>query len=304
MSNMTAGPMTESEVARISRHFYAPDGLRLHFLEYGSRTAPATPVVCLPGLTRPADDFDRLAQAIAGSAGGPRRRVLAVDYRGRGRSDWDPDWSHYSLPVEHQDILATLAAAEVTSAVFVGTSRGGLHIMLLAAANPALVRAAVINDIGPVIEPAGLLRIKSYVGKLPPLTSWRQAVDFLRQGACRDFANVPEADLETYARQTFAEESGRFRLRYDPALAHTLENFTPESPPPEPLWPQFEALANVPLLGIRGEHSDILSPATFAEMARRHPTFQSLVVEGQGHPPLLLDAPTISTIANFVAQVP
>ncbi len=296
--------MTDSGVSRISRHFYAPDGLRLHFLEYGLRSAPATPVICLPGLTRTADDFDRLARAICGAADGRRRRVVAVDYRGRGGSDWDPDWSHYNLQVEHQDILATLAAAEVSSAIFIGTSRGGLHIMLLAAAQLALLRAAVINDIGPVIEPAGLMRIKSYVGKLPALTSWGEAIDFLRQSACLHFTNVPEADWEAYARQTFAEENGRFRLRYDPALARTLDGLTPESPPPEPLWPQFEALASVPVLGIRGEHSDILSPATFAEMGRRHPAFQSLLVEGQGHPPLLLDTPTISAIASFVARFP
>jgi pimeloyl-ACP methyl ester carboxylesterase len=296
--------MTDFDVTRISRHFYAGDGLRLHFLEYGLRIAPATPVVCLPGLTRTAEDFDRLAQAIVGAANGPRRRVIAIDYRGRGRSDWDPDWSRYNMQVEQQDILATLAAAEITNAIFIGTSRGGLHIMLLAAAQPRLLRAAVINDIGPVIEPAGLLRIKSYVGKLPPLASWSEAVDFLRHSACLHFTNVPEADWETYARQTFAEEDGRFRLRYDPALARTLDAFTPDAPPPEPLWPQFAALAGIPVLGIRGEHSDLLSPATFAEMGRRHPAFQSLVVEGQGHPPLLLDGPTISAITNFVARLP
>jgi pimeloyl-ACP methyl ester carboxylesterase len=296
--------MTDLSVSRISRHFYAHDGLRLHFLEYGLRTAPATPVVCLPGLTRTAEDFDRLARAIAGAANGPRRRVLAVDYRGRGGSDWDPDWSHYNLAVEQEDILATLAAAEVTDAIFVGTSRGGLHIMLLATARPQLLRGAVINDIGPLIERAGLMRIKSYIGKLPTLTSWSEAIDFLRQSACLHFTNVPAADWESYARQTFAEEDGRFRLRYDPALARTLDTFTPEAPPPEPLWPQFEALASIPVLGIRGERSDLLSAETFAEMGRRHPAFQSLVVEGQGHPPLLLDAPTISTIANFIARLP
>lgn len=293
--------MATSFVTRVSRHFYAADGLRLHFVEYGLRTAPATPVVCLPGLTRTADDFERLAESIAAD---PRRRVIALDYRGRGRSDWDPDWSHYNLAVEQEDILATLAAAEVTNAIFIGTSRGGLHIMLLAAARPALLRAAVINDIGPVIEPAGLLRIKSYIGRLPPLTSWSEAIAFLRQSACLHFTNVPDEDWQAYARQTFAEEDGRFRLRYDPALARTLDTFTPESPSPEPLWPQFEALADIPLLGIRGEHSDILSAKTFAEMARRHPAFQSFVVAGQGHPPLLLDAPTIAAIANFVGRFP
>jgi pimeloyl-ACP methyl ester carboxylesterase len=292
--------MTYSDAKNVSRYVAAP---RLHYLEYGARRASATPVVCLPGLTRNAEDFDRLARVLAApSAGGSGRRVLALDYRGRGRSGWDKDWRHYDLKFEHLDILATLAAAEVTSAIFIGTSRGGLHIMLLAFAQPWLLRGAVLNDIGPVIDMAGLMRIKSYVGKLPRLRSWKAAIDFLRQSACKHFTNVAEADWETYARQTFAAKKGRFQLRYDPALARTLDAVTPESPLPE-IWPQFEALKGIPVLGIRGENSDILSPATLAEMAKRHTAFEQLIVKGQGHAPLLLDAATISAIADFVGRI-
>lgn len=290
------------EVSRVSRYTPASDGLRLHYLEYGPRSDPRTPVVCLPGLTRNAEDFDRLARVLAAPAGGTGRRVLAMDYRGRGRSDWDPDWTHYNLQIEHADILTALAAAEVASAIFIGTSRGGLHIMLLAASQPSLLRGAVINDIGPLIDPSGLMRIKSYVGKLPTLTSWKDAIDLLHQSACAHFTNVSAEDWQTYARMTFTEEHGKFKLRYDPALARTLDALTPDAPPPD-LWPQFQALAAVPVLGIRGENSDVLSAATFAEMARRHPALESLLVKGQGHPALLLDAPTISAIANFVERV-
>jgi pimeloyl-ACP methyl ester carboxylesterase len=288
---------------RFSRFIQSADGLRLFYLEYGSRADPATPVVCLPGLSRSADDFDRLAQILAAPSGGRSRRVLALDYRGRGRSGHDPDWTHYSLPVEHADILATLAAAEVTNAIFIGTSRGGLHIMMLAATQPALLRAAVINDIGPVVERAGVERIKSYVGKMPELTSWAAAVAWFRATAGAHFNAVADADWEIYARQTFTEENGRLQLRYDPALARSLEAMDTNQPLPD-LWPQFEALAKIPILGIRGENSDILSPATFAEMARRHPNFESLVVKGQGHAPLLLDDLTIAKIAEFVGRIP
>jgi pimeloyl-ACP methyl ester carboxylesterase len=293
----------QSEVNRISRFAHSFDGLRLHFLEYGPRSDPQTPVVCLPGLTRSAEDFDRLARVLATPPSGRRRRVLALDYRGRGRSDWDLDWTHYNLQVEHADILATLAAAEVANAIFIGTSRGGLHVMLLAAAQPSLIRGAVINDIGPAIEFAGVMRIKSYVGKLPPLTSWKNAIDFLRQNACAHFTNVTDSDWDTYARMTFVEERGQIKLRYDPTLARTLDAVTPDAPMPE-LWPQFEALANVPVLGIRGENSDILSPAIFAQMAARHPAFEKLIVAGQGHPTLLLDTPTNSAIAEFIERIP
>jgi pimeloyl-ACP methyl ester carboxylesterase len=298
-----ASKMTTSlEANRTSRTALASDGLRLHYLEYGPRFDLQIPVVCLPGLTRSAEDFDRIARVLAAAPNGRGRRVLALDYRGRGRSDWDPDWTHYNLQVEHQDILATLAAAEVTNAIFIGTSRGGLHIMMLGALQPLLMRGAVINDIGPVVEMAGVMRIKSYVGKLPPLSSWKDAIDLLRKSACAYFTDVSREDWETYARQTFAEEGGRFALRYDPALARTLDAVTVDAPMP-PLWPQFEALAGIPVLGIRGENSDILSPETFAEMGRRHPRFEACVVKGQGHAPLLLDAPTISAIAEFVGRI-
>lgn len=295
--------MTDSSgVSRTSRFAYAPDGLRLHYFEYGSGSDTSVPVVCLPGLARTAEDFDRLARALVAPATGRKRRVLALDYRGRGGSAWDPDWTHYNLQVEHQDILATLAAAKVTNAIFIGTSRGGMHIMVLAAAGPSLLRAAVINDIGPVIEMAGLMRIKGYVGIVPSLGSWKEAVDLFRRTAGAHFTNVSDADWEIYARHTFVEDNGRLRLRYDPALARTLEAVSADAPLPE-MWPQFEALAGAPVLGIRGENSDILSPATFAEMAKRHPDFTPLIVKGQGHAPLLLDAPTISAIAEFVRRV-
>ena len=144
----------------------ARDGLRLHVREHGERTAPGLPVVCLPGLARTTADFDVLASALAGDAGRPRR-VLALDYRGRGLSDHDPDPDHYAIPVELDDVLSVLTARAVASAVFVGTSRGGLIVMALAAARPGAIAGAVLNDIGPVIETQGLMRIKGYVGKLP-----------------------------------------------------------------------------------------------------------------------------------------
>ncbi|MBI3275908.1 MAG: alpha/beta hydrolase, partial [Methylocystis sp.] len=237
------------------------------------------------------------------SADGAGRRVLALDYRGRGLSDWDPEWAHYNLEVEQQDILATLAAAKVRSAVFIGTSRGGVHIMRLAAARPELLRAAVINDIGPTVELAGLLRIKDYVGKLPQPASFREAVALVRRLAGAYFTNLPDADWETYVQHTFVEQDGRWRAQYDPAVAHALDSVGADKPPTQ-FWPQFAALARVPVLGIRGSNSDLLSPETFAEMQKRHPAFEALIVEGQGHAPLLLDAPTIAAIMEFIGRCP
>jgi pimeloyl-ACP methyl ester carboxylesterase len=270
------------------------DGLRLHARDYGG--GEGLPVICLPGLRRRAADFDALAQALAGAG----RRVLALDYRGRGGSDRDSDWQHYSLPVESGDIQQVLAACGVDRAVFVGTSRGGLHIMLLAAFRPGLVAAAVLNDIGPVIEPEGLAHIRAYLGKVPPLASLADAVAALQATMADDFTGLTDADWAAYARLTFRQPDGSFGPNYDLALAHTMDDVDLDQPLPT-LWPQFEALAGAPLLVVRGANSRLFSAATCAEMARRHPGCETFVVAGQGHPPLLLDRPSIARLCSFVA---
>src|SRR5713101_3016806 len=144
----------------------AQDGLKLHVQEWGSRAAPALPVVCLPGLARTVADFEPLATALSGDSKAPHR-VLARDSRGRGKSQYDGNPANYNLRVELADLLAVLTALEIPQAAFVGTSRGGILAMLLAAARPTAIAGCVLNDIGPVIDPKGLMRIKSYVGKLP-----------------------------------------------------------------------------------------------------------------------------------------
>ena len=144
----------------------ASNRLRLHVRCYGPRSAETLTVVCLPGLARTADDFDTLAEALAGDAAMPRR-VLALDYRGRGRSDYDRNPANYNFQTELADVLAVLTALDGLPAVFIGTSRGGILAMLLAALRPTAIAGVVLNDIGPVVEPKGLVRIKGYVGKLP-----------------------------------------------------------------------------------------------------------------------------------------
>jgi pimeloyl-ACP methyl ester carboxylesterase len=288
--------MSVSDSPRNSRFVAARDGLLLHYLDYPAHS-PATPVVCLPGLTRSAEDFDPLARALAARG----RRVLSLDYRGRGESQWDPDWTHYELNVEEADIFTALTDASIERAVFIGTSRGGIHTMRIAQNRPGLICAAVLNDIGPRIELAGLLRIKRYVGKLPPLASITDAVALIRMTAGAYFSGVSAQEWEIYARQTFVEKDGRTVLRYDPELGHLLDSVEPDIEP-ENFWSAFEALKSVPVLGIRGGNSDLLSPECFAEMARVHPNFQSLTVEGQGHAPLLLDQPTTNAIVAFVER--
>jgi pimeloyl-ACP methyl ester carboxylesterase len=277
----------------------ARDGLRLHTRVYGPDQAPGLPVVCLSGLARNAADFHELASALATGERG--RRVLALDYRGRGRSDYAPDPAQYAIPVEADDVLQVLAAEGVSEAVFVGTSRGGLVTMALAVQHPPLVRGAVLNDIGPVIETRGLVRIKGYVGKLPLPRTFDEATEILRTRFLEQFPRFSEADWQAVARATWREHEGGLALDYDPALSTTMDSFDPEVPVP-PFWPLFEGLKHVPVLAIRGGHSDLLSAETLEAMAAAHPGLETLVVPDEGHAPRLREPFVITAIARLVGR--
>jgi len=284
----------------VSAFISAPDGLRLHARCYGRRSANSLPVVCLPGLARTEADFEVLATALASDATCPRR-VIALDYRGRGRSQYDSDAAHYNFQVELADVLAVITALDAARAVFIGTSRGGILTMLLAAVRPTAIAGAVLNDIGPVIEPKGLMRIKGYVGKLPQPRSFEEGAEILRRLFDAQFPKLTADDWLASARRTFREENGALVPAYDVKLAETLEGVEFEKPLP-PLWPQFAALGQTPLMVIRGANSDILSAATVEAMQARCPNMQSIEVPDQGHAPLLAEPDIIGRIGEFVAR--
>jgi len=235
----------------------APDGLKLHVRCHGPRLAPSVPVVCLPGLTRTAVDFDDLASALASSSETPRR-VLAVDYRGRGLSGYDRDPRNYNLGTELADLRAVLTALDVAPAVFVGTSRGGILTMLLASAQPTAIVGVILNDIGPVIEPTGLARIKSYVGKLPQPKSFEEGAEIFRRLFGQHFTRLTDEEWLGYSRRSFKIEQHRLVPTYDGQLAKTLEDIDFDRPLP-PMWTQFDSLARIPLMVLRGQNSDLLS---------------------------------------------
>lgn len=278
----------------------ARDGLRLHAREYGPRGARRLPAVCLPGLARTAADFEALATALAGDAARPRR-VIAIDYRGRGLSDYDRNPDNYNFQNEMADVLAVLTALGAMPALFVGTSRGGILSMMLAAQRPTALAGVVLNDIGPVIDPKGLMRIKGYVGKLPQPRNYEEGAEILRRLFSAQFPRLTEADWLAAAQRTFTEKKGMLVPAYDPRLARTLEGVGFDRPLPT-LWQEFDALANLPVMVIRGALSDLLTPETIRAMAARRTAMETLEVPDEGHAPLLADTNTLTRIADFAAR--
>jgi pimeloyl-ACP methyl ester carboxylesterase len=279
----------------------AADGLRLHVREYGAPdpNAPGRPpVICLPGLTRTAADYHDLARALAGDPARPRR-VLAVDYRGRGSSDYDPDPSKYAIPVEMADLLAVMTALAAMPAVLIGTSRGGLITMTLAAVRPDVIAGAVLNDIGPVVDTTGLVRIKGYVGQGGAPATIEEAASALASVHGAQFPDYTRDDWIGMASRAWRRENGRLVSTYDPALSRAVAAFSAETPIP-PMWQAFDALIGVPVMVIRGELSDILSAGTVAEMKARRPDLETIEVPRQGHAPLLAEPWIAAKIANFV----
>jgi pimeloyl-ACP methyl ester carboxylesterase len=275
----------------------AQDGLRLHVREYGLRASSSLPVVCLPGLARTVADFKTLATELA--SGPPARRVIAIDSRGRGQSEYDSNPENYNVAVELGDVVTVLTALGVGPAVFVGSSRGGILTMLLAVAHPNSIAGAVLHDIGPVIEPKGLARIKSYVGKLPQPRSYAEGAEVLRRLFDAQFPKIGPEQWLAYAQRTWKTEDGELTPTYDIRLARTLAEVDIERPLPT-IWNEFQALSRVPVLVIRGANSDILSAETVTAMAARHPDMKVIVVPDQGHVPLF-DRETIPPIATFAA---
>ena len=276
----------------------AHDGLRLHVENYGSRSDPGLPVVCLPGLTRTTADFEELAPVLA-SDSGPKRRVIAIDSRGRGLSGYDENPGNYNVAVELADVASVLTALAIGPAVFIGSSRGGILTTLMGVTNPAAIAGAVLHDIGPVIEPAGLARIKSYVGKLPEPRSFPGGAEILQRLFGEQFPKLTMQDWLAAARRAWREDNGVMTPTYDVRIADTLVDVDVSKPLP-PLWKEFDALAGRPMLVVRGGNSNILSAETVVAMEAAHPGLQVIEVPDQGHVPILAGVLN-KRIAQFVS---
>ncbi len=273
------------------------DGLKLHARDYGDRTSNALPVLCLPGLTRNAHDFHELALHLAYNDKHPRR-VVSLESRGRGRSDWDTNWRNYDSQIEANDVLSVMPALGLGHVGIVGTSRGGILALIIAVMRPGVMAGVVLNDIGPVLGAKGLARIKGYVGKTPPVHNWEDAARLIKTLNEGQFPYLDNDAWMGFAKRSYVEKDGEIAPAYDPNLARPFEDLD-LSKPVTTLWPQFEALRNIPTLVIRGENSDLLDETTLVEMGQRHNKMETLEIKEEGHAPLLMDSISIGKISSF-----
>lgn len=273
----------------------SPDGLRLHARDYGPETSQHLPLICLPGLTRNARDFEPVAAHLASQG----MRVIAVDSRGRGGSAWDPRPQNYNVMVELDDVHGLLDLLELSRVNVMGTSRGGVLMMISALKRPDLFEKAILNDIGPKVELEGLLKIKAQIGRDLGALTWEKATFALSVSQGSLFPRLEPAAWERYARRLWRDVNGTPVPDYDPALRATTASLTPETQLPEN-WDGFLALTRRPTLVLRGSLSDILSVDTLNEMRKRAPGLHVHEVIDEAHVPLLEDAPTLDAITRFL----
>jgi pimeloyl-ACP methyl ester carboxylesterase len=279
-----------------ARTFTAQDGLKIYFREYGAENASGTPVICVPGLTRSSKDFAELAEKLSAE-----RRILCIDLRGRGQSEYDSNLQNYQPGAYINDILAMMTVADVHKAVFIGTSLGGVLTMALAAARPTAIAGAILNDIGPEIDPKGLARIASYVGKMAPVTSWEEAAKQIGTLNAEIYPDFGADDWMRFARRTFAEDAqGLPKADYDPKIGDAMRQGGGGA---GDAWAQFKALQNIKTLVIRGEISDILSAETMSKMQQTNSDTETLTVPRVGHVPMLEEEPSFGAIERFLSAV-
>jgi len=276
--------------------WWSRDGIRLHYREYAG-PADKPPVLCFPGLTRNARDYEALAERLAG-----QWRVLCVEFRGRGESGYAKDPMSYVPLTYFQDVEALLEELKIDRFVAVGTSLGGLVTMLLAATERDKLAGVVLNDVGPEINPAGLARIRTYVGKGVWYPTWMHAARALASGNADVYPNYAIEDWLRMAKRLYrVNSSGRIVLDYDMKIAEPFRVPGNEAGPD--MWPTIDAMNGRPLLIVRGERSDILSEETAAKMVARVPGAELVTVPGIGHAPTLEEPEAVAGIERLLARV-
>lgn len=268
--------------------FKTADGLDLYYTDEGA----GLPVIALAGLTRNGADFDHVAPHLP-------VRLIRPDYRGRGQSAW-ADPATYGIPQEAVDVLALMDHLGLEKAAILGTSRGGLIAMVLAATVKDHLIGVALNDIGPVIADKGLEVIKGYIGRNPTQKTYAEAAE-ARATMWTHFEGVPMARWLAEVKAHYRETPDGLVIRYDPKLRDAV--LAASAQPAPDLWPLFDALAELPLALIRGANSDLLAPETADEMARRRPDMIRVDVPGRGHVPFLDEPEALDVLHRWLEKM-
>ena len=272
-----------------------PDGLRLHYRAYAG-AADKPPILCLHGLTRNSRDWAEFAERYS-----PRFRVLALEFRGRAGSDYDPVPQRYNPLTYAGDVIELLDQLGISQAIFVGTSLGGLVTMTVAATAPQRIYATILNDIGPDVDPGGVDRILNYVGKDQRFKSWDEAAEAIAANNGDSFDRYTHEDWVKMARRNCREDEGQICFDYDMAIAEPFKTTGPT--PHVDLWPFFAVLGQKPLLVVRGAKSDLLTAATAARMQEVAPRMKLAVVPGVGHAPELNETEALAATDEFLGSL-
>lgn len=277
----------------VDNYWWSKDGLRLHYRDYpGPMEKPV--IVCLPGLTRNARDFDALATRLAGEW-----RVLAVEFRGRGESAYAKDAMTYVPLTYVQDVEALLTELAVPRVILLGTSLGGIVSMILASMDRERIAGVILNDIGPDIEPSGLERIRGYVGRTGPWPTWLHAARWLSENNAFAYPNYDLNDWLVMAKRAFRLTStGRIVADYDKKISEPFRLAGGEAG--QDLWPVLTGMGTVPTLILHGELSDVLSEATAKAMVAKLPNARYVNVPGVGHAPALDEPSALAAIDAFL----
>ena len=276
-------------------YFTNPDGLKQHYRDYNIASGDAPVILCMPGLTRNAKDFEYIADHLK-----DRCRLICVEQRGRGLSEWDPDPSRYSPVTYVGDMMALLSHLGLDQIITLGTSLGGLMTIMMNAMHPGVLKAAIINDIGPEIDPAGIERIKSYVGIGTPPETWAEAIEGVKNANPGVYPNFTDEDWLNYARTLYDDVDGKPVSQYDPAIRNNFDANDDQSAPD--LWPLFQQMHRLPMVVLRGEISDILAAGTLQRMADEHPDLVPVTVPGVGHVPLMNEKIVQDAIDGLIAR--
>ncbi len=267
--------------------FTTSDGLSLHYTDQGT----GLPIICLAGLTRNGADFDYVAPFLSDV------RMIRLDYRGRGQSQWADDYLTYTIPLEGRDCVELMNHLELQRAAILGTSRGGLIAMGLAATVKDRLIGVALNDIGPELDPRGLEVIKNYIGRNPAQKTHAEAAA-IRGAQMTGFANVPDSRWKEEVQKLFTETPDGLQITYDPKLRDAV--LEAGAQPAPDLWPFFDTFDGLPLCAIRGANSDLLSADTLAEMQRRRPDMIAAVVPDRAHIPFLDEPEAVAALRTWI----